>query len=106
MEKREFQKRIVLLLLLNKNGAFLNAYNLIKSLSRWFNIIDFNDLMREIIHDGFVIKKLNGQEGEYVITDIGFQKFKQEQSLFEEELIKSYPEQSKIINTLLVSARL
>lgn len=100
MDNRTLKKTIILLLLLNKNKAFTNAYSLIKVLSRWFNIIDFNELIQEMQNENLVIHVVVNQVGNYTLTEKGKLDFKKKQIIFEQEIKTVYPNQLETINVL------
>lgn len=100
MERTSLKKDIVILLLLNKNDAFKDAYSLTKALSRWFNIIDFNLLIDEMINENLLERFFINQVGNYSVTTKGMLVFSKQKKSLIELLKQEYPTQLETIKTL------
>lgn len=100
MENQSLKKGIVLLLLLNRNNVFKDSYSLIKVLSRWFKIIDFNLLIDEMINENLLEELTLNQIGNYSVTSKGMLTFSNQKVYLEELLKQAYPTQVEIINIL------
>ena len=100
MENKFFQKNVVLLLILNKRDAFKDSYSLVNALSRWFNIIDFNNLVSEMINENLIERFVMNQISNYSITEKGRLIFNKERNDFEELLRKEHPTQLEVIDVL------
>jgi hypothetical protein len=103
MEEKVLNKLIVLLLLSNKNKAFANGHTLIKALSKWFNIISFIELIKEMTEENLVDSEIINQVGNYELTLKGKHLFSSNKDLTEAELRKVYPQQQKTIDILFSS---
>jgi len=91
MDNKTLKKLIIIFLLLNKNSAYSDSYSLMKILSRWFNIIDFNELSQELIQENFVRCEVINQIGNYTLTENGIFYFKEKKAIFEEQVKAIYP---------------
>jgi hypothetical protein len=100
MDIKNSQKSIIMLLLLNKNNAFNDAYSLTKALSRWFNIIEFNILIDEMIEEKLIERHILNQIGNYSVTSNGLLYFSKNKPSLLEDLIAEYSTQSEVIHTL------
>lgn len=85
---------------MNKNKTFNDSYSLIKILSRWFGIIEFNKLIEELISDGYVIREMHDKIGKYFYTEKAQKKFISEINEFEKQIKSTFPDKVDVINTL------
>ncbi|MBC7861809.1 MAG: hypothetical protein IAF38_02470 [Bacteroidia bacterium] len=100
MDEKKLNKCIVLLLLSNKNKSISDSYSLIKALSRWFNIINFVELMLEMTDELLISADIVDQQSRYALTRHGKTEFRKNQASIETELRKKFPLQEQTIDVL------
>jgi hypothetical protein len=100
MNELNIEKKVIIFLLLNKNNSFSDAYSLIKTLSAWFNIINYNELLMELIKDGFIEKVEKNQLGYYSLNKETIELFERSKSITINQIREVYNNRINTINTL------
>ncbi len=96
MINNEF-KKLLALLLINKDQLFRTSYQLCKVLAWKFKIIEFVDLTNDLLTDGLITRKIIKGIGHFNITNRGLDFLKTNEDYLYKKLKGLYPEEEEFI---------